>query len=257
MAEIFWCEVTRQSAPLRPHFHDTYALGLISHGLSRYDCGAHSFQTDAATAHLINPGEVHAALATAQTPISYTTFHVCTDYVRQWMGGGSDPVFGRYVEVRPAVLAALRDAAATSHADACAKRLAVDSMLAVVLPMLMDRADLLRPVGTHAPGLQRARDFMAAHPCQPVTLAELAAIAHMERSHFVRQFKKLFGLPPHRLLLQLRVIEARKQLFAGAPAVQAAAATGFCDQSHLIRQWRGVYAVPPSHLHKVNFVQSH
>lgn len=255
MSDVFWCEVTRQSLPLKPHFHDTYALGLISHGVSRYDCGAHHFLTDAATAHLINPSEVHAALASAQTPISYTTFHVSVDYVRGWLSGGcAEPVFGRYVEVRPAVLAALREAS-RGPADASTRQLAVESMLALVLPLLMDRGDLLRPVGLHETGLRRAHDFMCAHPAQAISLAELAGIANLERSHFVRQFKRLFGLPPHQWLLQLRVIEARKQLFGGTHPAQAAVAAGFCDQSHLIRQWRSVYAVPPSRLHKVNFVQ--
>lgn len=82
MVDVFWCQVQQQTKKLRPHFHDTYALGLIARGLSRYDCGARSFETDSVTAHLINPGEVHTAFPSTCEPISYTTFHVPQDYVR-------------------------------------------------------------------------------------------------------------------------------------------------------------------------------
>lgn len=255
MEQVFWCQVDRQASQLKPHFHDTYAFGLISHGLSRYRCGARQFETNPTTAHLINPGEVHAVTPAADTAISYTTFHVSLDYVRTWLQSNTEPVFGRAIDARPGVTAAMRQAL-QPLADSAAQALAVESMLATVLPLLMGRAPLLQPAGAHPTGLARARDYLAARLAGPVPLAELAAVANMERSHFVRQFKRHFGLPPHQMLQQMRVIAARDRLFSGAPAAAAAIDSGFCDQSHLIRNWRAVYAVPPSRLHKVNFVQS-
>lgn len=253
--QVFWCRVDRQAVQLKPHFHDTYAFGLISQGLSRYRCGTRQFETNPATAHLINPGEVHAAAPAADLAISYTTFHVPQAYLRSWMPGSAEPVFGRAIDTRPGVTTAMR-AALQPLADPAAQALAVECMLASVLPLLLGQAQLLRSAGMHPPGLARARDHLAARLAGPVPLAELAAVANMERSHFVRQFKRHFGLPPHQMLQQLRVIAARARLFAGATAANAAVDSGFCDQSHLIRNWRAVYAIPPSRVHKVNFVQS-
>lgn len=255
MGHVFWCQVERQASQLKPHFHDTYAFGLISHGLGRYHCGTRQFETSAATAHLINPGDVHAATPASDSAISYTTFHVSQAYMRAWMPGGAEPVFGRAIDPRPGVTAAMR-AASQPLADSAAQALAVESMLATVLPLLMGQERLLQATGAHPTGLARARDYLAARLTGPVPLAELAAVANMERSHFVRQFKRHFGLPPHQMLQQLRVIAARERLFSGATAADAAVDSGFCDQSHLIRNWRAVYAVPPSRVHKVNFVQS-
>ncbi|HVR50781.1 MAG TPA: AraC family transcriptional regulator [Pseudorhodoferax sp.] len=253
--QVFWCQVDRQAVQLKPHFHDTYSFGLISRGLSRYRCGMRQFETNPDTAHLMNPGDVHSAAPAADGAISYTTFHVPLDHVRSWMPGSAEPVFCHAIDARPRVTAAMRAALEPLH-DSAAQALAVESMLASVLPLLMGHERLVQPVGAHPAGLARARDYLATRHAGPVPLAELAAVANMERSHFVRQFKRHFGLPPHQMLQQMRVIAARERLFAGAGAADAAVASGFCDQSHLIRNWRAVYAVPPSRLHKVNFVQS-
>lgn len=254
MADVFWCQVQRQTQRLRPHFHDTYALGLIAHGLSRYHCGARSFETDPATAHLINPGEVHTAFPSTREPISYTTFHVPQDYVRMHWGGGAELVFARHVDVQPGVIAALHETA--MHADPATQELAVEGMLATVLPALMGRGHASEAIGLHLPGLRRAQELLRSRRAGTTSLDELVATAHMERSHFIRQFKRHFGLPPHQMLIQLRVIEARRRLFAGESAATAALAAGFSDQSHLIRCWRAVYGLPPTRMRKVNFVQS-
>lgn len=160
------------------------------------------------------------------------------------------------MDTRPAVIAAIREAA--THVDPATQGLAVEGMLATVLPVLMGHSAALVPVALHLPGLRRAQALLHSRCAGTVSLDDLAAAAHMERSHFIRQFKRHFGLPPHQMLIQLRVFEARRRLFAGESATAAALAAGFSDQSHLIRCWRAIYGLPPTHtrMRKVNFVQS-
>ncbi|CAB5671420.1 transcriptional activator FtrA [Delftia tsuruhatensis] len=251
MGNVFWCDVAQQDFRLKPHFHDTYAFGFIDHGTSRYDCGAHRLETNPSTAFLINPGEVHSAFPASDVPISYTTFHVPVDYVRQLTGAAFDRAFTSYVNANPLLLSAMREAAACFGTHE--QELAVESMLAQVLPEFIGDRPLVATAGLHIPGLKRARELLDSD--DNVTLLELAEAAHMERAHFIRQFRRYFGLPPHQMRLQMRVIAARKRLFAGEPGGHVATATGFSDQSHLIRSWRAIYAAAPSQMKKVTIVQ--
>ncbi len=253
MVDIFWCDVDRQDFRLKPHFHDTYAFGFIDNGLSRYDCGSHRFETNPKTAFLINPGEVHSAFPASDVPISYTTFHVPVDFVRKLVGASVDRAFAGYVNTNPFLISLMREAASCFGTEV--QELAVESMLSLVLPEFIGERTLIRPAGLNLPGLRRARELLESDCEGTVTLHELAETAHMERAHFIRQFRRYFGLPPHQMRLQMRVIAARKRLFAGEPAVKVAMTTGFSDQSHLIRSWRAIYATPPSRLKKVTFLQ--
>lgn len=254
MADVFWCSVSRQKARLQRHYHDTYAFGFIDHGLSRYDCGAHQFQTDPQTLFLINPGDVHTGFPASSEPISYTTFHVDPAYVRALTGLGHDRPFGQYLCTQPGVGAALREAARERQGELAP--LAIENMLALVLPAVLGDGRLPDSGALHLKGLHRACELLLSDLRQTVSLAALAQAANLERTYFARQFRRCYGLPPHQLLKQARVVAARRQLFAGTMGAEVAQDVGFFDQSHMIRCWKDVYAVPPSQMKKVNIVQS-
>lgn len=60
--------------------------------------------------------------------------------------------------------------------------------------------------------LRRARDRMDRAFDQPITVAELAAEAHMSTGHFQRAFRRAFGETPHAHLMGRRVERAQHLL---------------------------------------------
>ena len=56
--------------------------------------------------------------------------------------------------------------------------------------------------------LLRAKDLVDARYFEALTVADMAAAAHMSPSHFSRQFSATFGEPPHRYLLTRRLERA-------------------------------------------------
>jgi AraC-like DNA-binding protein len=93
--------------------------------------------------------------------------------------------------------------------------------------------------------LHRVREFIDAHFAEPVCLADLACIAGMSAFHMIRQFRRYYGVPPHRYLDLVRVERAKAMLQQGARISDTAFATGFSDQSHLTRQFKRVLGVTP------------
>jgi AraC family transcriptional regulator len=56
--------------------------------------------------------------------------------------------------------------------------------------------------------LHRARDFIRARACGPLSISEMAKAACLSPYHFMRRFKDLFGVTPHGYLTRCRVERA-------------------------------------------------
>jgi AraC-like DNA-binding protein len=67
--------------------------------------------------------------------------------------------------------------------------------------------------------LFRARDFLASHFNDRVSLANAAACAGMSPYHFHRLFAETFGETPHEFVTRLRIDHAKKLLMAGNHSV--------------------------------------
>lgn len=61
------------------------------------------------------------------------------------------------------------------------------------------------PLARH---LLRAKDVADARYSDPLSVADLAAVANLSPAHFSRQFKRVFGESPHQYLLTRRLERA-------------------------------------------------
>jgi AraC-like DNA-binding protein len=102
-----------------------------------------------------------------------------------------------------------------------------------------------RSFGLERQAVKRARDYLAEHYAENVSLEKLARIANLSSFHFNRVFSEQLGMPPHAFQTQLRVSRAKALLRQGWAISQVAAETGFADQSHLTRHFKRLVGVPP------------
>jgi AraC family transcriptional regulator len=84
---------------------------------------------------------------------------------------------------------------------------------------------------------------------EPLSLAQLAAAAHLGVSTFARRFRRSFGDTPHAYLVKRRVARARLLLARGECSLKEVAhACGFADQAHLTRTVRAQLHTTPGAL---------
>jgi AraC family transcriptional regulator len=101
-----------------------------------------------------------------------------------------------------------------------------------------------RGLGSRQLGVVRA--LMDERLAEPISLADLAAVAGLSVSQFSRQFKLRTGLAPHRFLLGLRVERACRLLSTGGlPIAEVALRCGFSHQEHLTRVMRAQLDTTP------------
>lgn len=91
----------------------------------------------------------------------------------------------------------------------------------------------------------RAREFLADHAHEAITLKRLASTSGMSGFELSRQFKAAFGLPPHAWLLQVRIDRSKALLKTSRSICEVATELGFSDQAHFTRIFRRTTGYTP------------
>ena len=95
--------------------------------------------------------------------------------------------------------------------------------------------------------IKRARDYVETHLAQPLSVAELAAVAAMSPSHFSRSFKAATGEAVWTYVQRRRCERARDMLqFTREPIAAIALRCGFANQAHLTSSFKRAYGVTPA-----------
>jgi AraC family transcriptional regulator len=94
--------------------------------------------------------------------------------------------------------------------------------------------------------VRRAKDFLNANLRGDVSLDSIAAECNLSVSHFAHAFRRTFGRPPHRWLMDRR-LDAVKHLLLNSRLTLAEIASdcGFADQSALNRSFKRVLGESP------------
>ena len=94
--------------------------------------------------------------------------------------------------------------------------------------------------------LQTVIDYINSNIQQPLSLDELASVAHMSKYYMIRLFKQSTGATLHRYVTKCRIIKA-KQLLAqrNLSIVEICHLVGFQSQSHFTSIFHRYVGVPP------------
>ena len=94
--------------------------------------------------------------------------------------------------------------------------------------------------------VRAAADWIAAHFTEPITVQQVAAVAHMSPATLHRHFKAITGMSPLRFQKHLRLQEARRLLVAGdTTGAHTAEAVGYASATQFTREYRRAYGLPP------------
>lgn len=94
--------------------------------------------------------------------------------------------------------------------------------------------------------LLRARDHADAYYREPLTVADLARVAHLSPAHFSRAFRLAFGESPHQYLLTRR-LERAAALLRGTdyPVARVCHSVGLTSVGSFTTSFRRSYGMTP------------
>ena len=92
------------------------------------------------------------------------------------------------------------------------------------------------------------KDYIHDHWDQDIGLDHLSNMSGLNKFQLLRQFKRTFGITPHKYALQLKLNKAREFIQDGYALADVACLAGFFDQSHMHRNFKRVFGVRPGQL---------
>ena len=125
-----------------------------------------------------------------------------------------------------------------------ARNLASTLLLSVLQQVVVECED---PVQDLDARIERACNWMEAHPERRLSVAEMASHAYLSVQQFVRLFRAQLGTTPKQWHLKMRCRYAQGLLHQGAGSVQQVAnMLGYADAFTFSRQFKTTMGYPPS-----------
>lgn len=100
------------------------------------------------------------------------------------------------------------------------------------------------------PAVSRALRAIGDNLHSDVSLAAIAAAAHLSPSRLSHVFASEIGIPLRRYVLWRRLMRAASEVQQGASWTEAAHAGGFSDSSHMNHTFRQMFGLAPSDVHR-------
>jgi AraC-like DNA-binding protein len=223
---------------------------VVQQGAARFTVERTRQRANAGELFVLEPEAVHTGMAAVPEGWAYKVLYVQPAVLCDWAErDGSAPRAARWVVFRdPALRRALlaAHAALADEPPGLAVEEAVLAAIGGLAPHLRSSASTQERGRSEHAAVRRARLHLQDRWDQPVSLAELAAVAGLSRFELIRRFQQQNGLTPHSFQRDLRIDQARRLLSDGVPAASVAAACGFADQPHLSRVFKRLVGVPPA-----------
>lgn len=248
---VFHCG-TRVSHPFPRHWHDELHLCAYTAGAGYLACRGNSYLVGRGDLVITPPGEVHENWVESGATVSFYSAYVDASLLRNLIRDitcdrkqGSDfpSMFQRSPHLLSDFFRMYRAIQAGNTQLQCEEMLR-DFLTLLILHGHTDATSLPRSPHDHT-AVRSAREYIAAHFTESISLARLSRVTEFSPFHLQRIFFRQTGLPPHAYQTQLRINRAKELLREHQSLCDVAIKTGFADQSHLTRQFRRLVGVTP------------
>jgi AraC-like DNA-binding protein/mannose-6-phosphate isomerase-like protein (cupin superfamily) len=243
--------------PVAVHWHDFYELGFVIAGTARHVLNGVEQIVHPGSVFLLTPTDFHELVPTSGEPL--TCYNVVID------ANAAERELDELLPSRtgwpPAVVESFDEAEPDFRRlweESVAGRPGSPALMAAVLRCifieLIRRRDPSTPAGAEhepPPGgqaeIRRAVLYVDRHFREPLTLAAVAAQAHLSPNYFSERFRQSTGTPFQAYLQQRRLRFARSLLVSTDLGVtEVCHAAGFNSPSYFGRAYRRRYGEAPS-----------
>ncbi len=121
-----------------------------------------------------------------------------------------------------------------------------EAIVAVARRIVQSLTQHSQPAVTSDERILRAVRYVNDHLSAPLTLKQVASVAHLSPSRFRHLFAEQTGMGLRQYILWRRFVSVWEHRMNGASLSTAAHAAGFADSAHLARTSRRMIGIPPS-----------
>lgn len=233
-----------QGFSFSPHRHDTYAVGITTHGVQAFDYRGVSQGSGNGFGFVLHPDERHDGRAGTEAGFGYSIAYVSPDLIHNALNGTALPFLRDPVSSDRRLVSAIHELLTVDAEEAEAGPVCAVSAFAFALQAACGDRGKRRP-RLDLVALRRAETALREPSGRRVAAAELERHVGMSRWELARQFRLHFGVSLARFNLLRRLEQAQRMLQAGSSIVEVALACGFTDQAHLTRAFKQAHGLTP------------
>ncbi|MCT7584712.1 MULTISPECIES: AraC family transcriptional regulator [Aliarcobacter] len=235
------------------HFHNTYSIGLTYSGVIKVKYVNKTVDSYKYTVRVTNPGDVHSAEVNSLTHASFCPKVELVSKVYEDMYGYKKiPFFENYLIEDKILFFKLHNFFYSYFQKK--DFLLVETNLIEVLSYMIENYTISTKayidIFCDKKIVKDTYEFINDSIDMNFTLDELASNIGLSKYHFIRVFKKEFGLSPYEFILNERVNRAHEFIQKGMSISEASFQVGFTDQSHFTKNSKKFFAHTPSYLKK-------
>lgn len=233
------------------HVHEGYCIGVIEEGAQSFYRSGQRHIAPKGDIILVNSDEAHTGSSAVDSGWSYRAIYptpeMLADVTQDFFIKKQIPWFPNAVIHDQGL--AQQFVLLFDLLEQQGNTLLKETMYLSTLACLVSRYSRKPQAIIDLPEVEQKINFIKAlmtdTPEYDFSLNELADLVSLSSWHFLRQFKKIVGMPPHAWLIQIRLNKARKQLKQGYKISDVALNCGFSDQSHFNRHFKKAVGVTP------------
>lgn len=235
------------------HVHEGYCIGIIEDGAQAFNRNGKTHVAPKGDIILVNADEIHTGSSAVESGWGYRAIYPTPEVLAELSQDmhserGAAPWFPQAVvhDIGLAQQFSLLLNLLDQEHDLLLKETLYLSTLAYLIQRHARHQTQPQVLLAAEKNILIAKDYIAAHYTQDISLQDVATLVGLSPWYFLRQFKKHVGLTPHNWLVQVRLHQARTQLKFGEPIAQVAYNCGFSDQSHFNRHFKRAMGFTPS-----------
>jgi AraC-like DNA-binding protein/mannose-6-phosphate isomerase-like protein (cupin superfamily) len=238
------------------HWHDYYELGYVLDGRAAHVVNGVSRSVGPGDLFMLSPADFHAIEPSGAEPLRLVNAAVHPQLVESVLESAlpsEDLTLPWSAVALPAVAGDMSRICSEARRREPGWEVLVDSLLRAVVVELArccgtrSSGEETRGVTGSSAGVRRAVRYVERHFREPLTLAQVAAVAHLSPHWFSEQFRLATGDSFQAYLKRRRLQFARALLDSTDLGVtEVCHAAGFHDASYFGRAYRATYGVSPS-----------
>jgi len=240
------------------HCHESYTISVIETGGQKFfRSGSEHFAPEHSII-LVNADDVHTGQAANGIGWSYQAIYPLETHFNKLaknIGWHHEfaPYFPEAVVFDPQLANELRQLfyCLKHQSNRLHKEMLFNDVLTKLMVKHGKTKKHINKIPTSKIAILKVKAYLDEHMSENISLDSLAVNFGVSSFHLVRQFRQLFGLPPHAYQIQQRLKHAKLLLKKGFSVVDASTTTGFHDQSHFHRHFKRVMGITPGNYAKI------
>ena len=250
------------------HIQEFYEICVISRGEGYHVIEDTAVRAKKGDVFIVPPGRRHAIRGGSSLDVHY--IHISPSFFDQYLDKMADlPAFHSLFEIEPLMRVSgnayrhlyLQDAPLREVTDLIeslegvwqhdhASKLIVEGYMLVLLTIFCREYDKLQTiVGKNANNDKFFMDsisYVIKNFKKHLTIDELAKIARLSRTSYIKRFKETTGKSPKQYITHTRISEAKKLLLSELSISKVAEETGFYDAAHFIKTFTSLTSMSPN-----------